>query len=1111
MSAQFDLSPRERMFMAKMALLESEKEERAKYKLARRESRRLSMAASLNSEVPQDEPVASSTSSSRSESIVKPCSILRKSSKLPPSSYQPPTSPKAAQGPIIPSSPAPSLPLPPAPKIAQNSDFGPSISLPSPTASSSTNALRRRSSRVRFSDQQLQPNFNPHSVSRSTSMKSLRRESSIDGLRADLIQASYSLNSRKSSTASQSLGRRLSAASIGSSYKRDSFASSVGSDPFNWATSSYGSDIDMQSDLDMASRKQSLAIGIVELGELDQEVLARMNEEEEQGFKPQILPYPKISRAGPASNSRFSIESTTSSVWRTQPQDQLSDRSDNQSIYSAIDSPSSEFVGDGYMSRKSSQFSLEAKLRTSLSDSATSGTGTSRKSSYQPSLAHTPDSLRSSTSDAEFQARCHSTNTANSMNFQLPGRAYSSLLPSRRRRSSLLSISILPNDQEHLPHINRGEWDDPEMGLSPRSGPVRIVGSVSGSSRRGTKLAEEILMQASPEMAQVPNAGEPEGYRPTEGKSRDGSSQDSIDLLPLLPSPLRSTFVNTGETERETPKKGGHSRTDSSFSAIMSFPIPPDRVVEMTIEDQVDDLLMEHQILPTVLPSLSSPLLGENDDTPTIEKIIQLPIKPVLEDTTSIPTPHMADEPRVSQVISLNSPFSDSEGPHTMPQAMQIDPPSPEVVPVDSAVLAEDPTCPSSPELHDILRTVRRPRIARSTSESALPAGAENETEESDLDVASPLMKVALHSHILSPQSRLLAPPSPCRPASIRSVSTNSVDTLSSLRSGLGLTSGRGWSGSESEEEEWMSTARQIKERRSRSTFKSPKTPQPLKAAKSNMGTGTGYESGLMIQVDIEMEDTPTPTKTKRFSSSSFTSSTSTSTSTSSGGSGNIKTQAKTNRYSQLSEISTVASTTTEGIPLTPQTLEILTPSLVGLGLSRSNSNVSSGSSTPGNFPWGLSSPPNSPIRGLFANNAIPKKDLITSFRNSTSTGKAKDDVHFSSRSKNQKKKDLPRPTREIDEDCWGEPEILIDQQGHSASDDSEIDENLERSLRSSISSLSLKSDISVLADRYGQGQGSKRRSTIKPLAQRSTSPDLWLDGEGPGEDSLMDERMPDM
>ncbi|WVW80906.1 hypothetical protein I302_102897 [Kwoniella bestiolae CBS 10118] len=1052
MSTEIYTTPRERMFKAKLELLEAEQEERIRRKQARRESRKLSQAISLNDE-------AAVASSSRLDALATPSSsILRKSSALPlPSAFQPPKSPQPTQDPQISSSPAPCLPLPPAP-LTQNTDFGPPIHLPSPSASGSiTNGVRRRSSRVRFSDQQLQPNqAQTLIVSRSTSLKSQRRESSIDGLLQDLMHASNSLNNngRKHSTASNhSLSRRVSSNSL----KRASFASSVGSDPFNWATSSFGStsEIDLEGTV-----KHNLEELDMEL--LQSEIEMRMNEERDgMGFNPQLLPYPKVSKQ----LSRLSIESTGSSVWLTQDHMvNLSEigpsESDTQSMFNPQRSSwasTTSMIND--QSRKSSQFSLEAQI---ISNSI------SRKSSYAPSSItdrddglNTPSSLRSSTSEdilPNTTLRSDSANSSISMSFQLPPRAhtlaYSSLLPSRRRRSSLLVQGGLVGG----PNINRGEWDDPELGLSPRSGPTRILGSLSSViSRRGTKLAEEIIERSSSEVGRSRGDIEETTNRPVETEVEvDGRRHEMEEEFPVAVK--------------------GHTRSESTFSAIMAFPIPPDRIIEAITPRKDTEKIEVHEELPIELPGGS------------VEKVIEISLNPEMTVSQLVQPISMAQGSEESQPlrleVSLNSPFVEVDQTCTFPsvEAIEVDTHSPltisdrvEEVEEVQPVIVSDPihlSCPSSPELDEILRTVTRPR--RSRRSVGATESTETETEESDLDVASPLVKVALISHILSPKSRLLSTsPSPSRPASLRSVSANSVSTLSSLRSGLGLTSGRGWSGSESEEEDWISTVRDIRERKT--------TPTEIRKMKRK-------SEGLTIQVEAELdlEDTPTTIKTKRFSTSSTSSSTS----------------KNKNRYSQLSEMST--TTTSEShLPLTPLSLGALTPTTVGLTRTNSNASTSSiansQSSKPGNFPWGLSSPPNSPIRGLFVNNLSPSREFFTSFRDTSRTvGKKNRGM----------KKELPKPKREDELEDWGEPEILIDEIGFGSLESSDVG-----SLRGSISTLSLRSDISILAERYG---GESRRSTIKlgstsapGTTGRSESPDLWMDLEG--ERSLMDEEMPEM
>ncbi|WVQ63261.1 uncharacterized protein L199_001412 [Kwoniella botswanensis] len=1063
MSAGVYTTPRERMFIAKMELLEAEQEERAKYKLDKRESRR----RVKNSKA--EEPVASS---SRSVSGTLPSSILRKSATLPPpSSYQPPapSSPRFTQKPIVPSSSAPCLPLPPAPIISQNTDFGPPIQLPSP-ATASTNGVRRRSSRVRFSDQQLQPTPNLNQtlfVSRSTSLKGLRRESSIDGLRQDLMQASSSLNghrrpSMNSPGRSNSLGGKRSSMT--------SNRSSINSDPFNWTTSSFGSrsgsDVDITSEIDIGSRKQSLANTFevdLNLDQLEDEFGLEMRDE--LGFKPQMLPYPKISKR----LSRLSLESTNSSVWSSQ--DHVTNLStiknqDIKPIYSdSVDSPSvnstlketlerssldsigSQNVNIDGQLRQSSQFSLEARI---ISSGAVS-----RKSSYAPSSSmvsmvengntSTPSSLRSSASENE-----QSSGIKTSISFQLPSTAnalaYSSLLPTRRKLSGAID--------GHIPRINRGGWEDPELGLSPRSGPIRVSGSLSTVSRRCTKLAEEVLPQPEVEQEQVDLAPELGAKMEDEHKQEvisETSHQEEMDF----------TEYQNGQSDATITPTKGHTRSESTLSAIMAFPIPPDRIIE-NVTVQVDTIV-EQEIVSQV-----NQLAGE--------KVIEIALNSEITVPAAIEPSELQSGVDEQLVISLNSPFVEipSTDIATLPSVLQIDFPHVDAELTRSTVTPRLETCPSSPELEDILRTVTRPRRARRSVRA--DDLNDTETEESDLDIASPLVKVALSSHILSPKSRLLSASSSSspisRPGSIRSVSANSISTLSSLRSGLGLTSGRGWSGSESEEEDWISTVRHIRERKSL-------TPQKQNRRKSE---------GLTIQVE---HDIVTPTQIKRLSTCSTTSTNS-----------NNRNKS-TNRYSQLSEISTITTTTTTStatteshLPITPLSLEMLTPSTVGL-LTRTNSNASSTSSSQnnkiGNFPWGLSSPPDSPIRGLFVNNLSPTKEFFTSFRD-TSRGK-------------KGKRQMPMPTREDMLEDWGEPEILIDQLEGLPESDIE-----ERSLRGSISTLSLKSDISVLAERYGGIES--RRSTIKLSSyqkeeKRSQSPDMWMNVEG--EKSLMDEEMPEI
>ncbi|WVF67942.1 hypothetical protein IAT40_002704 [Kwoniella sp. CBS 6097] len=1157
-----NLSPRERMALAKAKLIAAEKDE-ARYKRAQMKSRKLSYAASLDSE--PAEGLMVSPGPSRSGSVrSNPASILRRSG--PSSSLRPPTSPPSLSAPLMPLSPAPSLPLPPAPSTSgsssdslkalnNNTDFGPLLPSPTDTAGSSSR-VRRRSSRVRFSDQQLSssPNLLPP-VSRASSLKGLRRESSIDGLRADLVQASSSLNRRLSITSTGSLGRKASTASISAWNRKasivSSVASSVGSDPFNWATSSYGS-------------RPSYSFGPGSVLR-DQELDSHDEDERDgQGFQPQSLRYPKV----PPALSRLSVETTASSVW-----------SDASSMLSSLPSPTlkdtlerSSLGSINPDSARNSTFSLEARIRSS-------GSTDQRKSSFAPSVSV---SLRSSASEQDLDSISPGPGSNNSsFSFHLPPRAqtlaYATLLP--RRRSSLLAQSAIHG----LPQINRGEWDDPELGLSPRSGPV-IIDSLNGSLRGKTRLVE---ITASPEVptdapAEDDNDNDDEEDRRksitidlSHDQAREVERQrnDSIDFLPQLPSPTRPVFSTQKQDQIQSQSSRGHSRSESTFSAIMAFPIPPDRVNEIRVQaiaTESEGLVSEDRT-PLAQQVHSMPDSDSlNDDSPTAEKVVELALA-----QRSVELPYtqqlrtqlnaMGTE---EHVICLNSPFEIVQ-PGTLVQPLQVlsppldDPSTPSTATQPVMNDSDEHPQPSSPELAEAMSRLPRPRIARSVSEPHHGGGFDTatDTEESELDVASPLVKVAARSRILTPRSRLLQPPSmdstPTRPGSVRSVSTNSVSTISSLslKSGLGFTSGRGWSGSESEEEEWVSAVRQVALRKA-----SGKSRTPSSSGTRRKASQLELKVHVSPSQDRDSDETPTH---KRFISTTATGSATAAVPE--------RKKSAQDRYSHLSDISAVSvslSTTTEADPepVTPLTLEILTPAVIAATLSRTNSGSSSNSlgMGPGAYPWGASSPPNSPIRGLFATSSPTREIFITSFRGDKirktqttnlestepeslkageneaerylSTAKAGLVRPWNKRSASGRR--LPTPTREVE--GWGEPEILIDDdREHSFESELVPSSPTSRStqgsasIRESISTLSLRSHLTS-NDEWEVDE--TRRMTIRPVAvgidieievdtptprkgsggmgmseggdiERAGSPDLW-DGIEEG-DSLMEEEMP--
>ncbi|OCF45689.1 hypothetical protein I317_00592 [Kwoniella heveanensis CBS 569] len=1214
-----DLSPREKMALAKAKLIAAEKEETTRYRRGQKGSRNLSYASSLDSE-PADRDMPS-PGPSRSGSVrSNPASILRRSGPSNPL-LCPTSSPTSLCAPLMPSSPAPSLPLPPAPPISSSSsdslkalgiqtDFGPL--LPAPTDTASSSRVRRRSSRVRFSDQNLasssssSPGLLPP-VSRASSLKGLRRESSIDGLRADLMQASGSLDRRMSTASTASLGRRASTASISAWNRKasivSSVASSVGSDPFNWATSSYGS-------------RPSYSLGVGGPDPiLEQHDLVEQDDEDDrddQSFQPQSLRYPKI----PPALSRLSVETTASSVW-----------SDASSILSSLPSPTLKDTlersslgssANHDSSARSSTFSLEARIRCA----------DARISSFAPSGDSA--SLRSSASEQDLDSISPGPGSnSSSFSFHLPPRAqtlaYATLLP--RRRSSLLAQSAMHG----LPQINRGEWVDPELGLSPRSGPVMIIDSLNGSLRGKTRLVEIMASPEVPTDGLVDNDGEDEEKRKsitidlTDANRIEEDERgriDSIDFLPQLPLPTRTALQFQPQFQQQdhsgSQPSRGHLRTESTLSAIMAFPIPPDRVNESKIEaleneqvlavdltedcvdaqkaerrafeiaDQTEDLTPLAQQVHSMPDSESL-----DTDTPVSEQVLELHLE---ERCVNLPPTQgqqvLGAEGSViaaeSNVISLNSPF-EIVPPVTLMQPLQVLSPDLYTPSIEAPEVATEVTeleQPSSPELSEAILRLPRPRITRSISEphrgggGAFDEDTVTDTDESELDVASPLVKVAARSRILTPRSRLLhrlsgVDGTPTRPGSVRSISTNSVSTISSssLKSGMGFTSGRGWSGSESEEEEWMSAVRQVALRRTSGKLRTASASSSRrKASPPDLDLRVQASPSQIREVEFEVDNDETPTH-KRFISHVATATLRVTETTVA-----ERRDSAQNRYSHLSDASAVSlgvSSTTEADPepITPLTLEVLTPAVAAAALSRTNSASSSsaGSLGPGAYPWGASSPPNSPIRGLFATASPTREVFITSFRGDKvrktktiapvefklpvagpndpedHTGTVADSGFKARRpwiGRSASGRNLPTPTREVE--GWGDPEILIDDdRGHSFEDElvpsspttttkstTTASASASASIRGSISTLSLRSHLTSTSDDWEMDEN--RRMTIRPVgagtdismenevetptprkcrsysrSERAGSPELWSSVGIDEGDSLIDEEMP--
>lgn len=273
--------------------------------------------------------------------------------------------------------------------------------------------------------------------------------------------------------------------------------------------------------------------------------------------------------------------------------------------------------------------------------------------------------------------------------------------------------------------------------------------------------------------------------------------------------------------------------------------------------------------------------------------------------------------------------------------------------------------------------------------------------------ISSPLLDAAVSNGILPPNSSRLSPSPAGRPR-ISRISSASSDHL---RSGVVLTSGRGWSGSESEEEEFAHAIRSI-------ALRKLSAPRPKMARTTSSGTqssdcGTSGSEGSARRRYVNL-NTARPSL-----------------------------HDTADRLSQLSNTSSALSGPDSAGPLTPNPTDAVPMSAhVALSLaqgakplptSRPASRASStGSTIPGDYPWGRSSAPASPtgsIRsvrsgrssGRNSGSVSPKKSFYEDLSSSLAGFSA-----APAKSSKKAKSALPRPTRKVE--GWGRPEVLMDE-----------------------------------------------------------------------------------
>jgi hypothetical protein len=197
------------------------------------------------------------------------------------------------------------------------------------------------------------------------------------------------------------------------------------------------------------------------------------------------------------------------------------------------------------------------------------------------------------------------------------GAAYASLLPTSR---AFECTSVL------VPTLNRQQWHDVDIGLSPRSGPTPIA----------------------PETSWVPIAPMPDfGPRPEHFEAIPLSASLGLSLPPLspvrrafdsidlLPQPSRSNSVQASLTQLTSVKSGerGHQRTESDFSLDLAFPLPPDRLDVKLVTPVIRRKKASLSLAPRVDPEMAllvecQPSIDESDtERPVLPVALETPAR----------------------------------------------------------------------------------------------------------------------------------------------------------------------------------------------------------------------------------------------------------------------------------------------------------------------------------------------------------------------------------------------------------------------------------------------------------------------------------------------------
>lgn len=429
----------------------------------------------------------------------------------------------------------------------------------------------------------------------------------------------------------------------------------------------------------------------------------------------------------------------------------------------------------------------------------------------------------------------------------------SSMAGSSRRSSARFSILSEPQDLDILSSLGGApDIDDffnqslpilDELDLMSSPPPNVPLPSLSDSPSRISDLAPRLFVTPTIQARTISRA-----LSPIHGEDENTPVQRSE---PVFSATQRTDTLIPGTPVDDTPL-ARQARSPIGMTPLMAFPIPPTRAVSFegrhsTLFDEIDKLVAsELDVVSSVAESTLQP-------APTLE-IDSSEASPSPEQKASFSSPEILElAPSVEESIREESQDGEDARITEEEEAAPVSSEYEEYEPSEAVTDADDTDIegrsspdlsgPSSPGLYDLMNHFRGFQL-RDT---------EHEVDEPDYEV--PLYEAAVRAGILSSRSQLLWPSKPKRrtfiPARLAVPVAQSEST--------------GWSGSESEEEEFNEVLANIGRRKLAQKTMSTSMNQrltPPKDHRSSLRLSMISESSTSSASSIEIL-TPDPHRTK--------------------------------------------------------------------------------------------------------------------------------------------------------------------------------------------------------------------------------------------------------